>query len=194
MANILVVDDDPLAVEMLRDLLVDQDHSVFAAENFTSMHALLFARPYALVIMDYNLPGLKGDALTRIIARSLDPKPKVLLHSSIAEAELRRLARRVGALGYLAKGCSEADMLATIDAALARYSQELGSLTSSPGAGSVAPRPSLTPIPTSPPTISSISGISHGPPVSSPGKTDPSGEDPGDAGPGSVSPKPKLKI
>lgn len=124
MANILVVDDDPIACQVVKDVLRTQAHYVFAATDWSSMNEELFKRPYAVVVLDVNLPGLKGDKLAAIVNRNLDPRPKIVLHSSLDEAELRKLTRLVGAVNYLPKGCSEAQMLRVVGAAARAYAEE----------------------------------------------------------------------
>lgn len=124
LANILIVDDDPIAISVVRDALQPLDHFVYAAEDWSSMNEELFQRPYAVIVLDVNLPGLKGDTLARIVTKSLDPKPKVLLYSGMEERELRRLARKVGATGYMTKGCSEASMVRTVEAALEAFATD----------------------------------------------------------------------
>lgn len=137
MADILVVDDDPLASEYVRDTLSEQGHTVYAASDFASMNSRLFERKYALVVLDMNLPGLKGDALARLVARTLDPKPRIVLFSGLDAAQLRRHARRVGATGFVTKGGAPEELQKAVDAALQAYQDELVSM---PPAGP-APQP-----------------------------------------------------
>jgi len=53
--QILVVDDDPLAGEMIAAVLEDQDHQVFQAENAVDALELLNEQPtIELVVSDMN--------------------------------------------------------------------------------------------------------------------------------------------
>ncbi len=126
MANVLIVDDDPVAIQVLKDTLVTLGHEIYDASDWSSMNDQLFQRHYALAILDVNLPGLKGDALARIVARAIDPKPKVLFYSGLPKNELRRLARKAGAIGFIVKGSSEQETLQTVEAAIRAYAEESG--------------------------------------------------------------------
>lgn len=135
MSDILVVDDDPLASEYVRDTLSEDGHTVYTASDFSSMNARLFERQYALVVLDMNLPGLKGDALARLVSRSLDPKPRIVLFSGLDKDQLRRHARRVGATGYVTKGGPPEELQRAVAAALKAFHDELQSM---PPAGPAA--------------------------------------------------------
>jgi two-component system phosphate regulon response regulator OmpR len=136
MSDILVVDDDPLASEYVRDTLSEEGHTVYAASDFASMNTRLFERQYALVVLDMNLPGLKGDTLARLVARSLDPKPRIVLFSGLDQAQLRRHARRVGATGYVTKGGPPEDLKRAVEAALKAFEEDRAACT--PKAGPAA--------------------------------------------------------
>ena len=133
MSDILVVDDDPLASEYVRDTLSEDGHTVYTASDFSSMNARLFERQYALVVLDMNLPGLKGDALARLVARSLDPKPRIVLFSGLDKDQLRRHARRVGATGYVTKGGPPDELKRAAEAALQAFHDALASMPPRPG-------------------------------------------------------------
>ncbi|BAM04596.1 HD-GYP domain-containing protein [Phycisphaera mikurensis] len=65
--QILVADDDPIAVEMLRDTLQDAGHDVVTAPDGDAAVRLLAERPVHLVITDWEMPGLTGPQLCRAI-------------------------------------------------------------------------------------------------------------------------------
>jgi DNA-binding response OmpR family regulator len=91
--TIVIIDDDVLVLETARRLLEREGFRVFVysegydATNFTARH-----RP-DLVLMDVNMPFLSGDSLAA----------PLVLFSSNEEGALRRMAREIGAAGYICK-------------------------------------------------------------------------------------------
>ena len=118
MANVLLVDDDPVAMAILRDQLREMQWLVYLAADWPTMSRTLNQHPVQMVILDVNMPGLSGDKLAEMISKRPKPRPKVVLYSGMEKADLRRLARKVGATGYLCKGSSDAEVRMTLRAAL----------------------------------------------------------------------------
>ncbi len=82
MANILVVDDDPFARQILADLLKLQDHQVVVCNDAAAALAALAEpkgqrRPDA-VITDVRMPGMDGIDLARKIRSGLPDLPIAL--------------------------------------------------------------------------------------------------------------------
>ena len=65
--NILIVDDDPIAVEMLRETLIDDGHRVASAADGNAGLARLAGEPFHLVITDWEMPGCTGPELCRAV-------------------------------------------------------------------------------------------------------------------------------
>ncbi len=65
MADILVVDDDELMVELIADPLLDEGHEVRTALcGEDALDEIARKRP-AMVILDMNMPGIDGYAVAR---------------------------------------------------------------------------------------------------------------------------------
>jgi two-component system, OmpR family, phosphate regulon response regulator PhoB len=60
---ILVVEDDPLARDLLANVLTDEGYDVMAAENGEQALATLGTVWPALITLDLDLPGIAGDLI-----------------------------------------------------------------------------------------------------------------------------------
>jgi CheY-like chemotaxis protein len=102
--NVLIVEDNPVNLELATDLLEAANFAVYPAR--TAEEGLYLAKSVALdlVLMDLGLPGMDGLAAAR--ALKTDPAtthlPVVALtaHAMKGDADL---ASRAGCLGYLTK-------------------------------------------------------------------------------------------
>jgi DNA-binding response OmpR family regulator len=106
--GVLLVDDEPLALAILEDVLEGQGYRLDRAKDWGSFRAALMEGEYAVIVLDVHLPGLSGDKLAMFASDFLEPPlPRILLHSGMEEPELAELTRNIGADGYLCKGCDE---------------------------------------------------------------------------------------
>lgn len=72
MADILVVDDDELMVELISDLLIDEGHDVRSAmDGHAGLDAIAKSIP-SLLILDMNMPGMDGFEVAKTIRN--DPR------------------------------------------------------------------------------------------------------------------------
>ena len=102
--NVLVVDDHALFREGLKFLLRELDASLAVDEAGDCAAALerAAAHRYDLVLLDLNLPGLRGmDALAAL--RSAIPGAPTVVLSGEDSPELVRSAIRAGAMGFIPK-------------------------------------------------------------------------------------------
>ena len=119
MANILIVDDDPVYSDMAKQRLERAGHQV-------STHLGPFGATVAatkagidLVILDVFMPGLSGpDLLTVMRGVKSGLNVKVIFCSSMDPEPLRELAERHGADGHIAKSADRNDFIACIERVL----------------------------------------------------------------------------
>jgi CheY-like chemotaxis protein len=83
--QILVVDDDPLVADSIRRMLVFQGHQVTTARNAEEALALFPKENFSLTLVDYEMPGMKGDQLAAAI-KALAPAHPVVMFTGYAEA------------------------------------------------------------------------------------------------------------
>ena len=107
--RVLVVDDNPQAREILGDALrgfalrVD---SVSSGEDATrELVAADSQDPFALVMMDWHMPGMDGLEASRIIKRGgrLKKIPRVVMVTAFGREDIRTEAEEIGVDGYLLK-------------------------------------------------------------------------------------------
>jgi DNA-binding NarL/FixJ family response regulator len=110
MSSILVVDDHPIIAEACRVVLGDVEDVVAARDVPSGYEAFLEHRP-DVVILDLSFPGepLGGvDLLRRIFSDA--PLTRVLIFSMHADADIVASAIKAGAIGYLLKDSSPAEL------------------------------------------------------------------------------------
>ena len=100
--RILIVDDEPAVLALLRRILSTEDAEILAVRS--GAQALEIARQTRLdlVILDVRLPDVSGvDVLRRV--RRIDGKLPVIMVTSYGSAETVRASMRLGAFDYLTK-------------------------------------------------------------------------------------------
>ena len=105
--RILVVEDNPLNLKLVRDVLEFRGYTVLTARSGEEGVEVATSQQVDLVLMDLQLPGIGGhEALQRLRA---DPRarevPVVAVTAFAMEDDVER-ARRAGFDGYLAKPIS----------------------------------------------------------------------------------------
>jgi DNA-binding response OmpR family regulator len=116
--KILVVDDEPRIIEVVHAYLVQAGFAVQTAQ--TGLEALSTFDQFApdLVILDWMLPDLDGEAICRVI-RSKSRVPVIFLTARVAEEDLIH-ALGLGADDYVTKPFSARQLLARVQAVLRR--------------------------------------------------------------------------
>jgi two-component system nitrogen regulation response regulator NtrX len=118
MAQILVVDDEMGIRELLSEILADEGHSVWLAENAASARKSRSERRPDLVLLDIWMPDTDGISLLKEwSAAGLLTMPVVMMsgHGTIDSAVE---ATRVGAIDFLEKPIALQKLLATVKKAL----------------------------------------------------------------------------
>src|SRR5262245_1587889 len=112
--KVLVVDDSEIVRTMVCMLLSEHGYEVVAVDSpFAFSQALVDEKP-DLVLMDVTMPGLRGDQLVNIAQRSPVHDCPIVWFSDRFDAELARLVKRCGAVGYIKKG-DEATLVRDIE-------------------------------------------------------------------------------
>ncbi len=117
-ATILVVDDEPEIVGLLRDFLEAAGYAVVAAHDGPSALAALGAGPVDCLLLDLMLPGQSGFDVLRRLRESSD-LPVLILSARQEESDkLRGLG--LGADDYIVKSATPSEVVARVRAVLRR--------------------------------------------------------------------------
>ena len=114
--RILVVDDDPFALNSIRDLLRAEGFVPFATGNPTDVPGLIAAEQPHLILLDLMLPGTDGiDLMEQTPAMADLP---VIIISGYDKDETIARALDAGAVDYIVKPFSRTELAARIRSAL----------------------------------------------------------------------------
>ena len=119
MANILVVDDEIGIRELLSEILADEGHSIFLAENAAQARDERRKHSPDLVLLDIWMPDTDGVSLLKEWAAGGLLTMPVLMMSGHATIDTAVEATRIGALDFLEKPIALAKLLAAVKRALA---------------------------------------------------------------------------
>jgi two-component system response regulator MprA len=117
--RILVVDDDPQIVSVLRRGLSFEGYTVDTAENGEQALGIALQTPPDLVVLDVMMPGLDGIEVTKRLRQGTDVP--VLLLTAKATVPDRVTGLDAGADDYLVKPFSLDELLARVRALLRRH-------------------------------------------------------------------------
>jgi two-component system phosphate regulon response regulator OmpR len=122
--KILVVDDDVRLRTLLQRFLEDQGYSVKTVADAVQMDRVLGRELFALIVLDFMLPGEDGIAICRRLRESGNNTPIIMLTARGADSD-RINGLEAGADDYLQKPFNPQELLARIKAVLRRQAREL---------------------------------------------------------------------
>lgn len=115
MAQILLVEDNPVNAKLATVILRSQGHTVEAVTDAVGARQMLQVQRPDLILMDLGLPGVDGYALTREIRRRPETASiPVLAVTSFAMKGDELKAREAGCSGYLTKPINRLELLAEV--------------------------------------------------------------------------------
>ena len=115
----LVVEDNEINQMVIQSMMEDMGHRVHIVATAEQALADLTKRPFDVVLMDINLPGLSGTAATRAIRSMTDPRiaalPIIGISAHVQASDLRE-SLQAGMSAVLPKPLSPADLMAALGA------------------------------------------------------------------------------
>jgi DNA-binding NtrC family response regulator len=112
-ANLLLVEDNPLARRNLATFLEHAEHNVHQAETGEAALELIARTRFDVVISDLRLPGRVTGLDVLKYQNQISPETRLILITAFSSAEAQAEAESVGAL-YIEKPLSLTDLLAKI--------------------------------------------------------------------------------
>ena len=102
MPRVLVVDDEPDAVELLTEFLRAKGYEVItASDGEEALRKVKEDRPH-LILLDVRMPKLNGMEVLRLV-REIDREVGVIMVTAVNEEETGREALKLGAFDYITK-------------------------------------------------------------------------------------------
>ena len=115
--NILIVDDDPIVLKSLRDLLAVRGYTTDTAIGGKEAICQLDQKDYDLVLLDLHMPYVSGHDVMKHIGKSKQA-PAVIIVSGETSFEAARNACSQGAYDFLRKPYATDELIITINNAL----------------------------------------------------------------------------
>ncbi|MDF2534882.1 MAG: two component transcriptional regulator, winged helix family [Bacillales bacterium] len=121
--NILIVDDEPKIVEVLRSFLESKGFKIFTAENGIQAFDIFAKESISLILLDLMLPGMSGEEICATI-RKKSRVPIIMLTAKVEETDMLT-GLGIGADDYITKPFSLKALNARIEAVIRRSSDDL---------------------------------------------------------------------
>ncbi len=123
--RVLVADDNQVSREILAEMLRYFHLDVATADCGLSALSMLqeaSEHPFDLVLMDWKMPGMNGDEVTRKIHTNpaITSKPRVVMVTAYGREDVLRLAEQSGVDGFLIKPVSPSILLDNLLSVLGR--------------------------------------------------------------------------
>jgi two-component system cell cycle response regulator DivK len=114
--HILIVEDNPKNLKLLRDVLQFKGYVISAAETGEAGVALARTEQPALILMDIQLPGMDGLQATQVLKADTNTRhiPIIALTSFAMKGDRERLLAE-GFDGYIAKPISIKEMSQVVE-------------------------------------------------------------------------------
>ena len=117
---ILLIDDVPLILDLLQDILETRHYRVIRSETGSQIAEILDRENIALVFCDVSLPDINGVEVLRMIKQHT-PEVQVIMISGQEDFNVAREVLRERALDYLVKPFAQEEVLASVDQGLTAY-------------------------------------------------------------------------
>jgi len=102
--KVLVVDDDPIILEVVRERLDSAGYDVYVRTDALGTSQWIAREQPDFLLLDVMMPALSGAELGQLLKRSNSTnQTAVILHSSMSTASLQPVIDRTGAIGAIGK-------------------------------------------------------------------------------------------
>ncbi len=118
--KVLLVDDDPMQVELLGRALAYEKIEVLALASLTEVAGALMRAPVEVILLDVSVLGPEPRAAVKVVRALAPPRVVVVLLSAADEGKLRRVALECETDGWLSKSTPVPEMAIRLRQLLAR--------------------------------------------------------------------------
>lgn len=118
-SRILLVDDEEVFTRNMTKLLNHRGYVVTAVNSGDSAVRTLQGQDFDVIVLDLKMPGMDGIATLKEIQK-LNASTEVLILTGHGSMDTAFKAIEMGAYDYVTKPCEIAELVAKIEAALAR--------------------------------------------------------------------------
>ena len=120
--RVLIAEDESLIRMDLREMLEEQGHEV-VGEARDGAEAIALARSLSpdVIFMDINMPGVSGIEAARVLGE--ERVAPVVMVTAFSQAAYVEQATAAGAMAYIVKPFSSADILPAMSIAVSRYAE-----------------------------------------------------------------------
>jgi CheY-like chemotaxis protein len=102
--TVLIVDDDPIVLEVTKERLQGAGYQVHTREEALGTSQWTAEFQPDIVLLDVNMPALAGPELAQLLKKRRATKDiAIILYSSLEPAELQSKLRTTGAVGAIQK-------------------------------------------------------------------------------------------
>jgi DNA-binding NtrC family response regulator len=115
--KILIVEDEAVVRESVRDWLIEDGYDVDVAENGDEALEKIKKEEFGVIVLDLKLPGIDGLQVFEH-AKELKPETKGVIITAYPSKETQEKAKRLGLLDYLSKPFKVEDLEKLITEAL----------------------------------------------------------------------------
>jgi len=117
-ANILITDDESGIRLMLRTALESDGFTVSEASNGREAMEVIAAKKPDLMVLDLNMPVMDGLSVLEQLRETPGPRPRVIILTAYGSVSAAVKATRLGAIDFLEKPITPADLRQTIRSVL----------------------------------------------------------------------------
>jgi CheY-like chemotaxis protein len=103
MAKILLIEDSEISQEAVSLILGNQGHQVEVAKDLRTGIRKLREAEFDLILMDLNLPGVRGEYGTKFVRQRLQLDTPIIIVSGEIQEETREKLEPLGVSGFVAK-------------------------------------------------------------------------------------------
>ncbi|MFC1956737.1 response regulator [Chloroflexota bacterium] len=121
-ANILVIDDEEMIIEMFREVLKGTDYRLLSARNASDALRTIQGLYIGMVFLDLKMPGMNGVELFRRI-KNTKPNLPVVIMTGYPQGELMNQALAQGPFAVMNKPFTDRDVMEAVSSFLKTGSQ-----------------------------------------------------------------------